>query len=218
MLRPISARFQRHVFSALKKDKAMRLIVGLGNPDPEYQWTPHNLGFMAVDELADRGSIRVERPEGKALVGRGKLAGEEVLLAKPQTYMNLSGVSVRELLAKYELEPADLLVMWDEVQLPAGTFKIHPDGSAGSHNGAKSVIGSLGTQQFARLRLGCGPDHPVGSLRDYVLRPMKKAELEIASEMLGQVGDAVELILTQGLDAAMTKYNRRKPPDPDVEQ
>jgi peptidyl-tRNA hydrolase, PTH1 family len=189
----------------------MRLIVGLGNPDPEYQWTPHNLGFMAVDELADRGSIRVERPEGKALVGRGKLAGEEILLAKPQTYMNLSGVSVRELLAKYELEPADLLVMWDEVQLPAGTFKIHPDGSAGSHNGAKSVIGSIGTQQFARLRLGCGPDHPVGSLRDYVLRPMKKPELEVASEMLGQVGDAVELILTQGLDAAMTKYNRRKP-------
>jgi PTH1 family peptidyl-tRNA hydrolase len=196
----------------------MRLIVGLGNPDPEYQWTPHNLGFMAVDELADRGSIRVERPEGKALVGRGKLAGEEILLAKPQTYMNLSGVSIRDLLAKYELEPADLLVMWDEVQLPAGTFKIHPDGSAGSHNGAKSVIGSIGTQQFARLRLGCGPDHPVGSLRDYVLRPMKKAELEVASEMLGQVGDAVELILTQGLDAAMTKYNRRKPLDPDVEQ
>jgi PTH1 family peptidyl-tRNA hydrolase len=196
----------------------MRLIVGLGNPDPEYQWTPHNLGFMAVDELANRGSIRVERPEGKALVGRGKLAGEEVLLAKPQTYMNLSGVSVRELLAKYELEPADLLVMWDEVQLPAGTFKIHPDGSAGSHNGAKSVIGSIGTQQFARLRLGCGPDHPVGSLRDYVLRPMKKAELEEASEMLGQVGDAVELILTQGLDAAMTKYNRRKPQEPEEEK
>jgi peptidyl-tRNA hydrolase, PTH1 family len=196
----------------------MRLIVGLGNPDPEYQWTPHNLGFMAVDELADRGSIRVERPEGKALVGRGKLAGEEILLAKPQTYMNLSGVSVRELLAKYELEPADLLVMWDEVQLPAGTFKIHPDGSAGSHNGAKSVIGSIGTQQFARLRLGCGPDHPVGSLRDYVLRPMKKAELEEASEMLGQVGDAVELILTQGLDAAMTKYNRRKPQEPEEEK
>jgi PTH1 family peptidyl-tRNA hydrolase len=218
MLRPISARFQRRVVSALAEDKAMRLIVGLGNPDPEYQWTPHNLGFMAVDELADRGSIRVERPEGKALVGRGKLAGHEILLAKPQTYMNLSGVSVRELLAKYELEPADLLVMWDEVQLPAGTFKIHPDGSAGSHNGAKSVIGSIGTQQFARLRLGCGPDHPVGSLRDYVLRPMKKAELEEASEMLGQVGDAVELILTQGLDAAMTKYNRRKPQEPEEEK
>jgi peptidyl-tRNA hydrolase, PTH1 family len=195
----------------------MRLIVGLGNPDPEYQWTPHNLGFMAVDELANRGAIRVERPEGKALVGRGKLAGEEVLLAKPQTYMNLSGVSVRELLSKYELEPGDLLVMWDEVQLPLGTLKINGDGSAGSHNGAKSVIGSIGTQQFARLRLGAGSEHPVGSRKEYVLRPMKKAELEVAAEMLAEAGDAVELILTQGLAAAMTKYNRRKEADPEGE-
>ena len=115
----------------------MRLIVGLGNPDPEYQWTPHNLGFLAVDELANRGSIRVERPEGKALVGRGKLAGENVVLAKPQTYMNLSGISVKELLGKYELEKKDLLVMWDEVQLPWGAIRIHREGSAGSHNGAK---------------------------------------------------------------------------------
>jgi peptidyl-tRNA hydrolase, PTH1 family len=188
----------------------MRLIVGLGNPDPEYQWTPHNLGFMAVDELADRGSIRVARPEGKALVGRGRLAGEEVVLAKPQTYMNLSGVSVRELLSKYALHVADLLVMWDEAQLPLGTIKIHAEGSAGSHNGAKSVIGAVGTQQFARLRLGCGSPHPVANRKEYVLRPMKKAELEIAAEMIGEAGDAVELILTQGIDAAMTKYNRRK--------
>jgi PTH1 family peptidyl-tRNA hydrolase len=193
----------------------MRLIVGLGNPDPEYQWTPHNLGFMAVDELANRGAIRVERPEGKALVGRGMLAGEVVVLAKPQTYMNLSGLSVRELLAKYELDVRDLLVMWDEAQLPLGTIRIHPDGSAGSHNGAKSVIGSLGTQEFARLRLGCGPDHPVGSRKEYVLRPMKKAELEVAAEMIGEAGDAVEMILKQGIDAAMNKYNRRKPEEPE---
>jgi peptidyl-tRNA hydrolase, PTH1 family len=194
----------------------MRLIVGLGNPDPEYQWTPHNLGFMAVDELANRASIRVERPEGKALVGRGKLAGTEVVLAKPQTYMNLSGISVRELLSKYELEVGDLLVMWDEVQLPLGTIRIHSSGSAGSHNGAKSVIGAIGTQDFARLRLGCGPDHPLSSRKEHVLRPMKKAELEVAAEMIGEAGDAVELILTQGIDAAMTKYNRRKPLDDDA--
>src|SRR5712692_3231766 len=193
----------------------MRLIVGLGNPDPEYQWTPHNLGFMAVDELANRSGIRVERPEGKALVGRGKIAGEEVILAKPQTYMNLSGISVRELLGKYELDVRDLLVLWDEAQLPLGTIRIHPDGSAGSHNGAKSVIGSVGTQEFARLRLGCGPDHPLGSRKEYVLRPMKKAELEIAAEMIGEAGDAVEMILSQGLDAAMTKYNRRKAAEPE---
>ncbi len=193
----------------------MRLIVGLGNPDPEYQWTPHNLGFMAVDELANRGAIRVSRPEGKALVGRGKLAGQEVLLAKPQTYMNLSGMSVHELLEKYELTPSDLLVLWDEAQLPLGTIRIHPDGSAGSHNGAKSVIGSLGTPVFARLRLGCAPDHEVSSRKEYVLRPMKKAELVTAAEMIAEAADAVEMILTDGIDAAMNKFNRRKEPPAD---
>src|SRR5262252_1414243 len=129
--------------------------------------------------------------------------------------MNLSGISVRELLGKYELDVNDLLVMWDEVQLPLGTIRIHPDGSAGSHNGAKSVISAVGSQEFARLRLGCGPEHPLNSRREHVLRPMKKAELEVAAEMVGEAGDAVEMILTQGLDAAMTKYNRRKPPELD---
>jgi len=109
----------------------------------------------------------------------------------------------------------DLLVLWDEAQLPLGTIRIHPDGSAGSHNGAKSVIGSVGTQEFTRLRLGCGPDHPLSSRKEYVLRPMKKAELEVAAEMIGEAGDAVEMILSQGIDAAMTKYNRRKPADPE---
>lgn len=193
----------------------MRLIVGLGNPDPEYQWTPHNLGFMAVDELANRGSIRVERPEGKALVGRGKLAGEDVVLAKPQTYMNLSGISVRELLAKYELDPGDLLVLWDEVQLPFGTVRIDRKGSGGSHNGANSVISAVGTQDFFRLRLGCGPDHPLSSRKEFVLRPMKKAELEVAAEMVGEAGDAVEMILATGIEAAMNKFNRRKLPEAD---
>ena len=196
----------------------MRLIVGLGNPDPEYQWTPHNLGFLAVDELANRCSIRVERPEGKALVGRGKIAGENVVLAKPQTYMNLSGISVTELLEKYELERKDLLVMWDEVQLPWGVIRIHREGSAGSHNGAKSVISSLGTQEFARLRLGCGPDHPLKGRKEYVLRPMKKPELEIAAQMVGEAGDAVEWILTKGIDAAMNKYNRRREKEEEPEE
>ena len=191
----------------------MRLIVGLGNPDPEYQWTPHNLGFMAVDELANRGGIRVERPEGKALVGKGKIAGEDVLLAKPQTYMNLSGISVRELLEKYELGPADLLVMWDEVQLPFGTIRIDRKGSGGSHNGANSVISAVGTQEFSRIRLGCGPDHPLSSRKEFVLRPMKKAELEEAAEMIGKAGDAVEMILAKGIEPAMNIFNRRKSPE-----
>jgi PTH1 family peptidyl-tRNA hydrolase len=196
----------------------MRLIVGLGNPGPEYQWTPHNLGFLAVDELANRGGIRVERPEAKALVGFAKLAGEEVILAKPQTYMNLSGISVRELLEKYELGPQDVLAMWDEVQLPWGAIRIHAEGSAGSHNGAGSLISSLGTPKFARLRLGCGPDHPLSSRKEYVLRPMKKPELEVAAEMIADVGDAVELMLTRGIEAAMARYNRReRQPDEDAE-
>jgi PTH1 family peptidyl-tRNA hydrolase len=191
----------------------MRLIVGLGNPDPEYQWTPHNLGFMAVDELANRSGIRVERPEGKALVGKGKIAGEEVLLAKPQTYMNLSGISVRELLQKYELGPADLLVMWDEVQLPFGTIRIDRKGSGGSHNGANSVISAVGTQEFSRIRLGCGPDHPLSSRKEFVLRPMKKSELAEAAEMIGKAGDAVEMILAKGIEPAMNIFNRRKLPE-----
>ena len=195
------------------EQRPMRLIVGLGNPDPEYEWTPHNLGFMAIDELANRGSIRVERPEGKALVGKGKLAGEEVVLAKPQTYMNLSGMSVRELLQKYELSPADLLVMWDEVQLPFGTIRIDRKGSGGSHNGANSVISSVGTQEFSRIRLGCGPDHPLSSRKEFVLRPMKKSELEVAAEMIGKAGDAVEMILAKGIEPAMNIFNRRKQPE-----
>src|ERR1700680_4258597 len=190
----------------------MRLIVGLGNPDPEYQWTPHNLGFMAIDELANRNGIRVSRPEGRALVGRGKLAGEDVLLAKPQTYMNLSGISVRELLEKYELGPSDLLVMWDEAQLAMGTICISGDGGAGSHNGAKSVIGSLGTPVFARLRLGCAPEHEVSSRKEYVLRKMREGELGDAAEMVAEAADAVEMMVAQGIDAAMNKYNRRKEP------
>ncbi|MHB8501880.1 MAG: aminoacyl-tRNA hydrolase [Candidatus Acidiferrales bacterium] len=193
--------------------RPMRLIVGLGNPDPEYQWTPHNLGFMAVDELANRASIRVERPEGKALAGRGKLAGEDVLLTKPQTYMNLSGISVRELLEKYELGPGDLLVLWDEVQLPFGTIRIDRKGSGGSHNGANSVISAVGTQEFSRIRLGCGPDHPLSSRKEYVLRPMRKAELEVAAEMVGKAGDAVEMILAKGIEPAMNIFNRKKLPE-----
>jgi peptidyl-tRNA hydrolase, PTH1 family len=189
----------------------MRLIVGLGNPGPEYQWTPHNLGFLAVDEIANRNAIRVERPEAKALVGLGKVAGEDVILAKPQTYMNLSGISVRQLMEKYEVEPDALLVMWDERDLPWGLIRIGERGTGGTHNGAKSVTSVVG-QEFARLRLGCGPDHPVSDLAAYVLRPMKKGELETAAEMVAEAGDAVELILKDGIAVAMNKYNRKVPP------
>ncbi len=190
----------------------MRLIVGLGNPGPEYQWTPHNLGFLAVDEIANRASIRVERPEGQALVGRGKIAGEEVVLAKPHTYMNLSGNSVKALMGKYELQPESLLVLFDERDLPWGMVRIGERGSPGTHNGAKSVTSAVGTQEFARLRLGCGPDHPVSDLAEYVLRPMKKAQLEEAAEMIATAADAVELLVKEGISVAMNKFNRRVTP------
>jgi PTH1 family peptidyl-tRNA hydrolase len=196
----------------------MRLIVGLGNPGPEYQWTPHNLGFLAVDEIANRAGIRVERPEAKALVGRGEFAGEELILAKPQTYMNLSGISVRDLLEKYEAVIEDLLVLYDERDLPWGMIRIGEQGSPGTHNGAKSVTSVLGTQKFARLRLGCGPDHPVSDLAAYVLRPMKKGDLEVAAEMIAEAADAVEVIHKQGIAAAMNRFNRRVPPADGVEQ
>jgi PTH1 family peptidyl-tRNA hydrolase len=196
----------------------MRLIVGLGNPGPEYQWTPHNLGFLAVDEIANRAGIRVERPEGKALVGLGKFAGEEIILAKPQTYMNLSGISVRDVLEKYELAPEDLLVLYDERDLPWGMIRIGERGSPGTHNGAKSVTSVLGTQEFARLRLGCGPDHPVSDLAEYILRPMKKGDLETAAEMIAEAADAVEVIQKQGIAAAMNRFNRRVPPAEAAEQ
>jgi PTH1 family peptidyl-tRNA hydrolase len=194
----------------------MRLIVGLGNPGPEYQWTPHNLGFLAVDEIANRGFIRVERPEGKALVGLGKIAGEEIVLAKPHMYMNLSGVSVRELLQKYELGPENLLLLYDDVDLPWGTIRIRERGRPGTHKGVKSVTSSLGTEEFARIRLGVKPDHPVGDLAAYVLRPMKKAELEVAAEMVGEAADAVEVVLKDGLAAAMNRFNRRASPPADA--
>jgi PTH1 family peptidyl-tRNA hydrolase len=190
----------------------MRLIVGLGNPGPEYQWTPHNLGFLAVDEIANRAGIRVERPEAKSLVGHGKFGGEEIILAKPQTYMNLSGIAVRDVLEKYELSAEELLVLYDERDLPWGMIRIGERGSAGTHNGAKSVTSALGTQEFARLRLGCGPDHPVSDLAAYVLRPMKKGELETAAEMIAEAADAVEVIQKQGIAAAMNRFNRRVPP------
>src|SRR5579872_305414 len=129
----------------------MRLIVGLGNPGPEYEWTPHNLGFLALDELAQRAGIRVTRPEGKAYTGRGKVAEREVVLAKPQTMMNLSGVSVKMLLERYECDPAEMIVLVDDVDLPWGMLRIRERGTGGTHNGMKSVIRSIGTEEFIRI-------------------------------------------------------------------
>jgi peptidyl-tRNA hydrolase, PTH1 family len=190
----------------------MRLIAGLGNPGPEYESTPHNLGFLALDRLAERTGIRVTRPEAKAKVGLGKLADQEVILAKPQTYMNLSGGSIRMLLEKYQVDPAQMIVLVDDVDLPWGNLRIRERGSAGTHNGLKSIVDSLGTQEFIRVRLGVGPEKIWGDLRDYVLHPMDRAERGVAEQMARDAVEAVELIFTEGVSKAMSRFNRKVPP------
>jgi PTH1 family peptidyl-tRNA hydrolase len=195
----------------------MRLIVGLGNPGIEYAWTPHNLGFLALDRLAETGGIRIERPEAKSYIGRGELAGEPVVLAKPQTMMNLSGLAVKELLERLEIGPTGLIVLWDEVMLPWGTVRVGLEGSAGGHNGAKSVIGAVGSQEFCRVRMGVQPDHPVSDLAAYVLHPMRRSEMEMAADTVELAAQAVEMILKEGTAKAMNQFNRRNAPPEDAE-
>ena len=187
----------------------MRLIVGLGNPGPEYEFTPHNLGFLAVDAVAGRAGIRVTRPEAKSYVGLGKLAGTEVVLAKPQTMMNLSGAAVRMLLERYECKAAEMIVLSDEAMLPWGMLRIRERGSAGGHNGLKSIIASIGTNEFIRVRLGVKPEYPLEDMADYVLGTMRKPEREIAAQMAADAAEAVELILSEGVGKAMARFNRR---------
>jgi peptidyl-tRNA hydrolase, PTH1 family len=197
----------------------MWLIVGLGNPGAEYGRTPHNLGFLGVDAIAGRARIRVERPEAKSLVGLGQFAGQEIALAKPHTMMNLSGLAVRDLLERFECDPEKMVVLYDDVALPWGMLRVRERGSAGSHNGLKSIIGTIGSSDFPRVRMGIQPDHPVGDLAAYVLRPMRKADLEIAGEMAEQAAQAVELIITRGIAHAMNQFNRRvTPPDGTVDE
>ena len=194
----------------------MRLIVGLGNPGPEYAWTPHNLGFLALDQLAARAGIRVTRPEAQAYIGPGQIAGYDVLLAKPQTNMNGSGRAVSELIERYECDPAEIVVLTDDVALPWGMLRIRERGSAGGHNGLKSVISAVGTGQFLRVRVGVKPEHPVGDLAAYVLCPMGKEQRKIAAEMAVEAAEAVELLLAEGPRRAMSRFNRRVPPPNEV--
>jgi peptidyl-tRNA hydrolase, PTH1 family len=195
----------------------MRLIVGLGNPGSDYEWTPHNMGFLALDTIAGRSGIRVTRPEAKSLAGRGTLAGEEVVLAKPQTMMNLSGVAVRMLAEKYECDPAETIVLTDDVDLPWGMLRIRERGSAGTHNGLKSIVSALGGGEFIRVRIGIQPEKIWGELRDYVLQKLSRADRETAVQMAAESADAVELILSEGVNKAMSKFNRRVQP-PEAEE
>ena len=196
----------------------MRVIVGLGNPGIEYAWTPHNLGFLVVDALAEDANIRVTRPEAKSFVGLGQIAGQEVVLAKPQTMMNLSGLAVRELVSRAECQPSDVIVLCDDVALPWGMIRVRERGTAGGHNGLKSIIGAIGTTEFVRVRLGVKPEEMRGDLREYVLRQIRRDEEQLVGEEIDLGAEAVKVILAEGTQAAMNRFNRRVgPPGEDGE-
>ena len=182
----------------------MKLIVGLGNPGPEYELTPHNLGFLTIDRRASDRGVDVRNRLCRALTGRTQIGEEQVLLAKPETFMNLSGLAVRELLAEYQLRPeTDLVVIYDELDLPLGTIRIRQRGSSAGHNGMESIIAALGTQEFLRIRLGIAPETKI-------LKPFSKRQLKVVGEVLDIAAEAVQVILTEGPAAAMNRFNRKK--------
>ncbi|WP_260735347.1 aminoacyl-tRNA hydrolase [Tunturiibacter lichenicola] len=200
----------------------MKLIVGLGNPGIEYQFTPHNAGFLAVDRIADDCGVVLSNRRGRALTAKARLAGHEVLLAKPETYMNLSGLSVAALVQELEIEvpSEDLIVLYDELAFPLGRLRISANGRANGHNGVKSISGALGTEEWLRIRIGVGKpaladgrEIKAGG-RDYLLSQFRKQELAVLDEVLDRVEDAVEAMLTEGVSAAMNRFNRR-PEDPE---
>jgi PTH1 family peptidyl-tRNA hydrolase len=203
----------------------VKLIVGLGNPGIEYQFTPHNAGFLAVDRIAEDCGVMITNRRGRALTARAKLAGQDVLLAKPETFMNLSGLSVAALIQEFEISPKDIIVLYDELALPLGTIRIRERGSANGHNGVKSISGVLGTEEWLRIRIGVGRQRKdvaapadgreikVGG-KDYLLSPMRKQELAVLDEVLDRTKSAVEVVLTEGVGPAMSKFNRR-PDDPE---
>jgi PTH1 family peptidyl-tRNA hydrolase len=190
----------------------MKLIVGLGNPGSEYDRTPHNMGFMAVDRLASECGKELTRRESQALTAHTELLGEKVVLAKPQTFMNLSGVSVARLLQNYELTAHDLIVLVDEIELPVGMLRVRPRGSAGGHNGLKSIIGSLGANDFIRIRMGVRPERPVEDYVSYLLKPFRSAEAKSVDEALDLTVDAIRVVVSEGVQKAMNRFNRRVPP------
>jgi len=188
----------------------VKLIVGLGNPGIEYQFTPHNMGFLAVDRIAEQHGVQVNNRQCRALTGRTVIADHPVLLAKPETYMNLSGMAVREMVREHEIDPRqDLIVIYDELDLPLGVVRIRQRGSSAGHNGMESIIGALGSDEFMRLRLGIAPDHPVKDGARYVLGQFKKSQYAAVDQELDTAADAVKVILSEGVAKAMSRFNRR---------
>jgi PTH1 family peptidyl-tRNA hydrolase len=189
----------------------LKLIVGLGNPGLEYALSPHNLGFMAVDRLAEGCGAKVAKKEAQSLTGKATLAGQAVLLAKPQTYMNLSGAAVARLLARYSIEPEEMVVLFDDLDLPLGMIRIRRQGTAGGHNGMKSIIGAIQADEFVRVRMGIQPDSnsPLEEATPYLLGNFRRRELGAVSDLLDQAVDAVHMILREGPRKAMNRFNRR---------
>jgi len=183
--------------------------VGLGNPGYQYELTPHNLGFRVVDYLAQECGVEIARPEAQALTAAARVDGVEVALAKPQTFMNLSGLAVARLLSNYGLPVEDLIVLVDDADLPFGSLRIRRRGTAGRHNGLKSIIAVLEADEFVRVRMGIRPDHPVEDLIAYVLGRFRKADLEAVAEMIERAAAAVRVILREGIQPAMDRFNRR---------
>ena len=189
----------------------MKLIVGLGNPGNEYQFSPHNLGFLAVDRIAGDLKVEVRNRLCRALTARVVIEGVPALLAKPETYMNLSGLSVRELVEKHEVIPeADLIVVQDELDFALGTLRIQTRRSSAGHNGIESIIDALGTNDFLRIRIGVAPEHKVEDGQRYLLAPMRKADLKVVDEVLDTAAEAVKVILKDGPAAAMNRFNRKE--------
>ena len=195
-------------------DSSVKLIVGLGNPGIEYQFTPHNLGFLTIDRIVGDRGIEVRNRQCRALTARAEIAGQPVVLAKPETYMNLSGLSVQELVAEHQVDvKTDLIVIYDELDLPLGTIRIRQRGSSAGHNGMESILGALGTDEFLRIRLGIAPDRKVGDGVKYVLTPFRKAQDKVVDEILDIGAQAVEVILKDGPAVAMNKFNKKNEPD-----
>lgn len=194
----------------------MVLIVGLGNPGIEYQFTPHNVGFLAIDRLAERCGAVVNNRRSKALTASAQIAGRRVLLVKPETYMNLSGLSVGSLVKEMEIDPQrDVIVLYDDIALPLGSIRVRERGGPGGHNGVQSITGALGTPEWLRVRIGIAPDAPMAAesarqrRKDYVLTPFRKAELAVLGTVLDEVAVGVEVILAEGVSVAMNRFNRR---------
>ena len=190
----------------------MYIIAGLGNPGREYENTRHNTGFMVIDEAAKKYNISVNEKKHKALIGKGFIGGQKVILVKPQTFMNLSGESIREVIDYYKIdEKSELIVISDDISLEAGAIRIRKRGSSGGHNGLKNIILHLGHDEFHRIRMGVGEKPQEYDLIDYVLGHFGEEDSKLIAESVKEAAEAIEVMITDGSDAAMNKFNKRNP-------